>query len=65
MHLGGAAHATRTRAPRSTAVRITGASDNDVVASVAATPDQAGLMFWFTRNRFFGSYFALIDASRA
>jgi hypothetical protein len=27
--------------------------------------DQVGLMFWFTRNRFFGSYFALIDARRA
>jgi uncharacterized protein (DUF427 family) len=26
---------------------------------------QAGLMFWFTRNRFCGSYLALIEASRA
>jgi 2-polyprenyl-6-hydroxyphenyl methylase/3-demethylubiquinone-9 3-methyltransferase len=28
-------------------------------------PVQAGLMFWFTRNRLAGSYLALIDASRA
>jgi len=47
-------------------VRIPGARNNGVVVvSVAVTPDQTGLMFWFTRSRFFGSYFALIDASRA
>lgn len=28
-------------------------------------PGWPGLMFWFTRKRFFGSYFALRDASRA
>jgi hypothetical protein len=28
------------------------------------TPHAFGLMFWFTRNRFFGSYFFLIERSR-